>query len=127
VLARQYRLDQPAAVPGRPGTQLTAQLLYAFAQAGLPAASAGQVRPLLHRAVVLHADGQAPPGPRHLRPAGVTDEAGALAISVSDDGYDQLLLDPKTCRVAKTRPAKGTVLESLAHATVAEVSASGDR
>jgi hypothetical protein len=106
----------------------------------------------------------------------VTDEAGAQAISVSDDGYDQLLLDPKTYQVlglrqlnrgttdipvtgqdlpakyrsaaawaaltkaekakliaqaqqklAKTWPAKGAVLESLAYAKVAEVSAPGDR
>jgi hypothetical protein len=107
---------------------------------------------------------------------GVTDEDGAQAISVSDDGYDQLLLDPKTYQVlglrqlnrgtadipvtgqylpakyrnatvwaalskaekakliaqaqrklAKTWPAKGAVLESLAYAKVAEVSAPGDR
>jgi len=107
---------------------------------------------------------------------GVADEAGAQAISVSDDSYDQLLLDPKTYQVlglrqlnrgtadipvtgqdlpakyrnaavwaalpkaekakliaqaqqklAKTWPAKGTVLESLAYAKVAEVSAPGDR
>ena len=107
---------------------------------------------------------------------GVTDEAGARAISVSADGYDQLLLDPKTYqvlglrqlnrgttdvpvttqdlpakyrhaaawaaltkaekakliaqaqqRLAKTWPAKGAVLESLAYAKVAEVSAPGDR
>jgi hypothetical protein len=107
---------------------------------------------------------------------GVTDEAGAQAISVSADGYDQLLLDPRTYQVlglrqlnrgpsdipvtgrdlpakywnakawfalskaakakliaqaqqklAKTWPAKGAVLESLAYAKVAEVSAPGDR
>jgi hypothetical protein len=107
---------------------------------------------------------------------GITDAAGAQAIGVSDDGYDQLLLDPKTYQVlglrqlnrgtadipvtgqdipatyrngkvwnslskaerdkiiaqaqqklAKSWPAKGTVLESLAYAKVAEVSAPGDR
>jgi hypothetical protein len=107
---------------------------------------------------------------------GTTDEAGAQAISVSADGYDQLLLDPKTYQVlglrqlnrgtadipvtgqdlpakyrnatawaalskaeqakliaqaqqklAKTWPAKGAVLESLAYAKVAEVAAPGDR
>jgi hypothetical protein len=34
---------------------------------------------------------------------GVTDEAGAQAISVSDDGYDQLLLDPNTYQVLGMR------------------------
>jgi hypothetical protein len=107
---------------------------------------------------------------------GITDAAGAQAIGVSDDGYDQLLLDPKTYQVlglrqlnrgtadipvteqdipakyrngrvwyalskaqrdeiiaqaqqklAKTWPAKGAVLQSLAYAKVAEVSAPGDR
>jgi hypothetical protein len=107
---------------------------------------------------------------------GVTDEAGVQAISVSDDGYDQLLLDPKTYQVlglrqlnrgtasipltiqdlpakyrnakvwaalpkaekakliaqaqqklAKTWPAKGAVMESLAYVKVAEVNAPGDR
>jgi hypothetical protein len=106
----------------------------------------------------------------------VADEAGVPAISVSDDGYDQLLLDPKTYQVlglrqlnrgpaeiaitiqdlpakyrnaevwaalskaekakliaqaqqklAKTWPAKGAVMESLAYAKVAEVNAPGDR
>ncbi len=62
-----------------------------------------------------------PDRPRHLRPAGLTDEAGAQAISVSDDGYDQLLLDPKPYRVLEVPAGEWTVLESLAHATVAEV------
>lgn len=57
--AGQRRLDEPAAVRGRPGEQLAAQLVYAFAQTGQPASGAGQVQPLLHRPVVLYADGQA--------------------------------------------------------------------
>jgi hypothetical protein len=107
---------------------------------------------------------------------GITDAAGAQAIGVSDDDYDQLLLDPNTYQVlglrqlnrgtaeiplteqdipakyrngrvwnalskaardkiiaqaqqklAKTWPAKGAVLQSLAYAKIAEVSAPGDR
>jgi hypothetical protein len=57
--AGQGRLDQPAAVRGRPGEQLAAQLVYAFAQTGQPESGAGQVQPLLHRTIVLHANGQA--------------------------------------------------------------------
>jgi carboxymethylenebutenolidase len=56
--AGQGRLDLPAALRGRPGQQLTAQLLDPFAQTGQPVAGAGQVQPFLDRTIVLHSDGQ---------------------------------------------------------------------
>jgi DNA-binding NarL/FixJ family response regulator len=72
-------------VPVRPGPQLTAQLVYAFAQAGEPATGAGQVRPLLHRAVVLHAYGQVSPGAVDQHPDGRT---GGVAQRVGEAFLD---------------------------------------
>ncbi|MGH3210473.1 MAG: CU044_5270 family protein [Trebonia sp.] len=84
---------------------------------------------------------------------GITDAAGAPAIGVSDDGgYSQLLIDPASYQVTglrwvstgrgtgtaaetgkkaatggATAPPKGTVIESVAYAQVAEVAAPGQK
>jgi hypothetical protein len=77
---------------------------------------------------------------------GITDAAGAKAIGVSADGYDQLLLDPVSYQVIgllqlstgigpkpaaadpkrlSQWPPNGAVIFSLAYAQVSEVSGPG--
>ena len=113
--AGQGRLDPPAAVRGRPGQQLTAQLLDAFAQTGQPAAGTGQVQPLLHRTVVLHPDGQARSGAVDQHPDG---RAGGVAQRVG-----QALLDHPEGDVG--RPGGYGVVASLEPARDVQPAAGG--